>query len=118
MSKQQKFSKLLGQRLEAAHQEVADDLMWQQLQQRMKRRSGKLSHWLASAASVAALGLLTSGLYFNQLKPDQSMANSFELEQLDAAIQQSIMHNDTEQFERLLVQRQQLNKPQPRTISL
>lgn len=118
MSKQQKFSELLGQRLAAAHQETADDLIWQQLQRRLNKKRRHIALWLSSAASLAALGILSAILYSSPLKPAVAVTSSYQLEQLDAAIQQSIIRNDNEQFERLLAQRQQLNKTQPRTYAL
>lgn len=126
MSKQQQFSELLGQRLTAAHQETADDLMWQQLQQRLNNKRGKSAFWLSSAASLAMIGVIGGMLYSNQPEPAQvaidqpqtSPVSNFRLEQLDAAIQQSILLNDYEQVERLIVQRQEFNEPQPRTYTL
>jgi hypothetical protein len=126
MSKQQQFSELLGQRLTAAHQETADDLIWQQLQQHLDKKRSKAMLWLSSAASLAIIGLISGVLYNGQPEPVQvalsqpetSIVNSFRLEQLDAAIQQSVLLNDHEQVARLIAQRQHLNKPQPRTYTL
>ncbi|MBV2130426.1 DUF3379 domain-containing protein [Arsukibacterium indicum] len=122
MSKQQQFSELLGQRLTAAHQETADDLMWQQLQQRINKRRRKLTLWLSSAASLAFIGILSGILYSGQIEPEPLAVSDpvyrYQLEKLDVAIQQSIIRNDHEQVERLIAQRQQLNKPQPRTYTL
>ncbi|SNY49319.1 hypothetical protein SAMN06297280_1348 [Arsukibacterium tuosuense] len=122
MSKQQQFSELLGQRLTAAHQETADDLLWQQLQQRLDKKRRKLTLWLSSAASLAFIGILSGLLYSGHIEPETvavaDPVDSYQLEKLDVAIQQSIIRNDHEQVERLIAQRQQLNKPQPRTYTL
>lgn len=126
MSKQQQFSELLGQRLTAAHQETADDLIWQQLQQRLNKKRRNVALWLSSAASLAFIGILSGILYTGHTEPtkialnnpEASTINSYQLEQLDAAIQHSVIRNDHEQVQRLIAQRQQLNKPQPRTYTL
>lgn len=126
MSKQQQFSELLGQRLTAAHQETADELMWQQLQQRLSNKRSKSAFWLSSAASLAIIVVIGGILYSGQPQPMQvaidqqqtTPVSNYRLEQLDAAIQQSVLLNDHEQVERLIAQRQHLNKPQPRTYTL
>lgn len=118
MSKQEKFSKLIGQRLEAAHQEKADDFLWQKIEQERNNKIKSFTFWLSIAASVAVLGFVSLVMIQEPAMSEAAAVSRYQIEKMDSAIQFAVISHDSYELERLLTEREKMMNPQSRNYTL